>query len=79
LKRWPHLAATHRFKTVCNAEHQWSYRGQVIPTNALVTVDAVITAIEEGPEPVITADGCLQVDGIDIYKMEGFGLRLVAL
>jgi 3-hydroxymyristoyl/3-hydroxydecanoyl-(acyl carrier protein) dehydratase len=79
LKRWPHLAATHRFKTVCNAAHQWSYRGQVIPTNALVTVDAVITAIEEGPEPVITADGCLQVDGIDIYKMEGFGLRLVAL
>ncbi len=77
LQRWPHLKETHRFETVCEARHQWSYRGQVIPANKLVLVDAVITRIEEGPEPVIMADGCLQVDGIYIYKMEGFGLRLV--
>ena len=77
LERWPHLKETRRFETVCDARHQWSYRGQVIPANKLVLVDAVVTRIDDGPEPVIMADGCLQVDGIYIYKMEGFGLRLV--
>ena len=51
----------------------------MIPTNDLVRVEAVITQIQDGPEPVIIADGCLQVDGIYIYKMEGFGLQLVKM
>ena len=79
LRRWPQITETHRFESLCDVEQHWSYRGQVIPTNQRVVVDAVITRIEEGPEPVIVADGCLQVDGIYIYKMEGFGLRLVRL
>ena len=31
LQRWPELGATHIFETLCGKEHQWSYRGQVIP------------------------------------------------
>jgi PfaB family protein len=76
LQRWPELAATHVFETLCGKEHQWSYRGQVIPANTKVCVDAVITRIENGSDPVIMADGWLQVDGLPIYKMENFGLRL---
>lgn len=76
LQRWPGLAGTHYFETLCAKEHQWSYRGQVIPANTKVCVDAVITHIENGSDPVIMADGWLQVDGLPIYKMENFGLRL---
>jgi len=64
---------------LCETEHQWSYRGQVIPSNNKITVDAVITRIEDGEAPLIMADGWLHVDGICIYKMVGYGVRLVSL
>ena len=79
IKRWPEKTATHRFEILCDRSHEWQYRGQVIPSNQTVIVDAVITSIEDGDEPAIMADGWLQVDGIYIYKMAGFGLRLVRL
>jgi 3-hydroxymyristoyl/3-hydroxydecanoyl-(acyl carrier protein) dehydratase/malonyl CoA-acyl carrier protein transacylase len=79
MQRWPHLVNSHNFEMVCDASHQWSYRGQVIPTNEKVTVDAVITRIDDGDQPLIMADGWLHVDGITIYKMVGFGIRLIAL
>ncbi|WP_054031407.1 beta-ketoacyl synthase N-terminal-like domain-containing protein [Desulfatitalea tepidiphila] len=79
MRRWPELNATHRFETLCGRSHDWQYRGQVIPANKMVQVDAVITRIEEGDEPVIMADGWLHVDGICIYKMKDFGIRLARL
>ncbi len=78
LERWPHLAETHRFEPIAvGREHGWQYRGQVIPTQRRVQVDAWIDAIEDGDEPVVTASGLLSVDGRDIYSMSRFGLRLV--
>jgi len=79
LQRWGRLKNTHRFEMVTGCELQWSYRGQVVPSNRKVTVDALITRIEDGDEPLIMADGWLHVDGISIYKMVGYGIRLVAL
>jgi 3-hydroxymyristoyl/3-hydroxydecanoyl-(acyl carrier protein) dehydratase len=79
LERWPDLKNTHRFEPVSAQEHQWSYRGQVIPSNQKVIVEAQITRVEDGESPRILADGSLQVDGIYIYKMESFGLRLIPL
>ncbi|MEJ2661747.1 MAG: hypothetical protein P8Z73_13630 [Desulfobacteraceae bacterium] len=78
MQRWPHLIESRNFEMVCETEHQWSYRGQVVPTNRKVTVDAVITRIEDGDQPVIMADGWLHVDGITIYKMVGFGFRCLS-
>lgn len=78
LQRWPDLKTTHRFEMACGQEHRWSYRGQVIPSNTKVVVDAVITQVRDGENPMLMADGCLQVDGIYIYRMEGFGIRLKA-
>ncbi len=78
LDRWAHLAATHRFEPIARGvTHQWSYRGQVIPTNSRVEVQAVITRREDSPSPVLVADGFLSVDGIIIYDMRNFGIRLV--
>jgi 3-hydroxymyristoyl/3-hydroxydecanoyl-(acyl carrier protein) dehydratase len=79
LRRWPDFGASHRFEMLEGQTHRWSYRGQVIPTNQTVQVDAYITKTDEGRQPCLTADGSLQVDGIDIYKMEGFGLQLKPL
>jgi PfaB family protein len=79
LQRWPDLGASHRFEMTQGQTHRWTYRGQVIPANQTVQVDACITDINQGQEPHLTADGSLQVDGIDIYKMEGFGLQLKPL
>lgn len=56
--------------------HVWQYRGQVIPTNALVQVQAVVKSVVEGAEPLIVADGQLVCDGKVIYAMKDFSLRL---
>jgi 3-hydroxymyristoyl/3-hydroxydecanoyl-(acyl carrier protein) dehydratase len=76
VQRWPHLGASHRFIMLEDQTHSWTYRGQVIPSNGKVQVDAQISSIEQGDNPSLTGEGSLQVDGIDIYKMEGFGIQL---
>jgi PfaB family protein len=58
-------------------EHSWTYRGQVLPSNREVTLEASITSAKDEPEPFITADGFLSVDGLTIYRMNDFSVRLV--
>jgi PfaB family protein len=74
--RWEHLVDSHTFELVTGKEHNWIYRGQIIPTNKKVEVDAVITKTEDSPSPAIYADGFLKVDGLFIYQMKNFGIRL---
>ena len=54
--------------------HTWVYRGQVVPTNHLVRVEAVITAIDDATR-TIRANGFLSVDDRVIYEMTDFTLR----
>jgi len=77
INRWPHLAASHRFRLKEGRRHNWTYRGQVIPTNRTVAVEARITSAVEGRSPLLRADGLLSVDGLPIYKMADFELALV--
>jgi len=78
LDRWPEGAATHRFEPIALGQrHTWVYRGQVIPTNQRVEVQALITRRADGPQPLILASGFLSVDGIIIYEMSDFGIRMV--
>lgn len=60
-----------------NAKHEWVYRGQVIPRDSLVTVEAVITACDD-EQLLLTADGFLSVDGRVIYGMKNFTVRGVS-
>jgi 3-hydroxymyristoyl/3-hydroxydecanoyl-(acyl carrier protein) dehydratase len=77
LERFGALAATHRFEAIAlGRAHRWQYRGQVLPTSGEVVVQATITAVLEGDEPVVVADGQLAVDGRVIYTMKDFALRL---
>jgi 3-hydroxymyristoyl/3-hydroxydecanoyl-(acyl carrier protein) dehydratase len=78
-RKWQDLSDTHRFEILPQINHRWTYRGQIIPANHLVTIEAIIKQEEEKPDPMIIADGWVTVDDLPIYKMENFGLRLVPL
>jgi PfaB family protein len=77
INRWGELIDSHQFEHLSESTHNWVYRGQIIPQNKKIEVEAEVTSIQELPDPVITADGCLKVDGLIIYKMQNFGYRLV--
>lgn len=55
--------------------HSWLYRGQILPSDELVSVQACITAIND-EECSLKADGFLSVDGRIIYQMNDFALRM---
>lgn len=64
-----------RLQTIAlNEKHTWIYRGQIIPKDHLVTIDAVITGIDHDRR-ILHADGYLVVDGRVIYQMINFTLQ----
>ena len=74
-KRWG-WRPDDRFETmVLNHPHQWTYRGQVIPKDHQVTIQAVITSVDDSHR-FLEAEGYLIVDGRIIYQMEHFTLRV---
>jgi 3-hydroxymyristoyl/3-hydroxydecanoyl-(acyl carrier protein) dehydratase len=57
----------------------WKYRGQVVPTDARVTVELDITGYgTDDRGEFATATGWLWVDGRRIYQVSDLGLRVVA-
>jgi len=52
-------------------KHSWLYRGQILPNDNMVTVQATITAIDDD-NSTMKADGFLMVDGRIIYQMKDF-------
>ena len=77
LRRFANRSEGFFFAPLLGEKHRWTYRGQILPANRRITVEAVITRIEDKPDPLLTADGLLRVDGLPIYKMENFGIRLI--
>jgi 3-hydroxymyristoyl/3-hydroxydecanoyl-(acyl carrier protein) dehydratase len=72
--RWPGGGRQFEVMTL-GKPHTWLYRGQYTPVNKQVEVQAVITGVDEARKQV-TADGYLSVDGLTIYSMKDFSLRL---
>jgi 3-hydroxymyristoyl/3-hydroxydecanoyl-(acyl carrier protein) dehydratase len=62
--------------TATGEKHHWLYRGQVIPSDRLVSVQAFITSVDDDRR-LIRADGSLTVDGRIIYRMNDFALAIV--
>jgi 3-hydroxymyristoyl/3-hydroxydecanoyl-(acyl carrier protein) dehydratase len=61
-----------RFATLALGQsHHWVYRGQVIPRDRHVTVEASIREIDDAQRQ-IRADGFLTVDGRIVYQMRDF-------
>ena len=74
LERWGHAPEARWDAVAIGAPHQWVYRGQVVPANPLVTVEAAITGVDEAAGR-LTADGFLSVDGRVIYGMKDFTVQ----
>ena len=71
-RRWG-VSPTARWQIAPGVEHSWVYRGQVIPTDGAVTVEAVVTAVDDAARS-LRAAGFLAVDGRVIYQMTDFSL-----
>ncbi len=78
LDRWNRTTNQSRFEMVTKMEHQWTYRGQIVPENKMVEVEAIITEITDDPNPTLIANGFLKVDGRYIYEMENYGIKMVS-
>ncbi len=79
IDRWSHLIETHMFELITDKPHIWIYRGQIVPENKKIEIEAVVTKIQDIPVPTIQANGFLKVDGLYIYEMQDFGIRLVPI
>lgn len=56
----------------------WKYRGQVVPTNKVITVIIDIISVSEDEDTAtVVADASLWVDGIGIYEAKNIGMRLI--
>jgi acyl transferase domain-containing protein/3-hydroxymyristoyl/3-hydroxydecanoyl-(acyl carrier protein) dehydratase len=69
-RRWPNCSVA----TALGTTHTWVYRGQVLPTDSKVRVEASVTAIDDDAG-LLTANGLLEVDGRVIYQMIDFEVR----
>ncbi|MGP0066156.1 MAG: acyltransferase domain-containing protein [Isosphaeraceae bacterium] len=56
-------------------DHRWTYRGQIVPGNARVTVQAEIKDLDDRRRWLL-ADGHLEVDGRIIYQLNDFSIRI---
>ncbi|MEM7027094.1 MAG: type I polyketide synthase, partial [Pseudomonadota bacterium] len=66
----------YRFESMAlDQAHEWIYRGQILPTDEKVTIQAVINEIDD-KDMTLYADGFLSVDGRLIYQMNDFALRI---
>jgi PfaB family protein len=75
VERWRWREGNTLAAVAVERRHRWLYRGQVVPANSRVTVQAWITAVDD-TERILTADGFLAVDGKTIYQMNDFTVRL---
>jgi 3-hydroxymyristoyl/3-hydroxydecanoyl-(acyl carrier protein) dehydratase len=75
LERWGWHEGDTLAAVATGRRHNWLYRGQVIPTNSRVTVEAWITGVDEAAR-LLCGDGYLKVDGRLIYRMDDFTVRM---
>jgi 3-hydroxymyristoyl/3-hydroxydecanoyl-(acyl carrier protein) dehydratase len=74
-ERWGATPETAFESAALGVKHAWVYRGQVVPDNELVAVEAVVTAVDD-EQRLVQADGLLSVDGREIYQMTDFAIRM---
>jgi len=72
-------SADARFEPIgVGDQHVWKYRGQVVPSNALITSTMeVVEVLRDERGICVYGDGSLWVDGKRIYECQRFGVRIV--
>jgi 3-hydroxymyristoyl/3-hydroxydecanoyl-(acyl carrier protein) dehydratase len=65
-----------RFESLAlGVPHTWLYRGQYTPVNKQVELSSLVTSVDE-KERLLKAEGLLSVDGLTIYQMKDFAVRV---
>ncbi len=77
VSRWGASAGSAFESPVLGATHRWTYRGQIVPTDHRVMVQAVIKSRDDERRRLV-ADGHLEVDGKIIYQMHDFAIGVSA-
>jgi 3-hydroxymyristoyl/3-hydroxydecanoyl-(acyl carrier protein) dehydratase len=72
--RWGPMPTTNWQSIALGAAHQWTYRGQVIPSNREVTVRVEVTKMDD-VHRLLHANSVLFVDGRPIYRMTNLSLQ----
>jgi 3-oxoacyl-(acyl-carrier-protein) synthase/3-hydroxymyristoyl/3-hydroxydecanoyl-(acyl carrier protein) dehydratase len=72
---WPNLDPSSAIILAEGVQHDWLYRGQVLSTSKIVEVEAEIHARDEA-QGTVKASGFLWVDGLCIYQMKDFELKV---
>lgn len=75
VNRWGTDKTANMEAIALNEEHTWHYRGQIVPADKRVFIQAVVTEIDD-KQCLIKADGFLGVDKRVIYQMTNFTLRV---
>jgi 3-hydroxymyristoyl/3-hydroxydecanoyl-(acyl carrier protein) dehydratase len=72
-ERWPHVKS---WRISPSSQHSWTYRGQVPPHSALITLALQIQNVDESGS-ALTADGLLYRDELPIYEIKGLKVEPV--
>ncbi|WP_040706425.1 beta-ketoacyl synthase, partial [Nocardia takedensis] len=65
------------FRIPADIAFSWRYRGQFLPTDSTVELEAHIKTVRRGPDSVIvTVDGSLWKPGLRIYELLDLGIEL---
>jgi 3-hydroxymyristoyl/3-hydroxydecanoyl-(acyl carrier protein) dehydratase len=68
----PHFSLTN------GSSMTWRYRGQIVPSNSLMQIEAQITRVSRSQDQVtVETDASLWADDVRIYEVKGASLRLV--
>ena len=73
--RWGAVGECH-FDMISEKPHRWIYRGQVIPQQQTGDGPGDNHSHRRSAAATLTADGFLSVDGLVIYQMNDFTLRM---
>ncbi len=74
-KRWDCQRDSQFEALACHEQHSWNYRGQIIPDNKKILIEACVTSVDD-VNKILKAAGFLSVDGKIIYKLKDFSIKL---
>ncbi len=66
-ERWPDVES---WRISPSSEHSWTYRGQVPPKSAIITLALELKTADD-EQHQLTADGLLYRDQLPIYEIKG--------
>jgi acyl transferase domain-containing protein/3-hydroxymyristoyl/3-hydroxydecanoyl-(acyl carrier protein) dehydratase len=75
VRRWGHTGQFRSVGMPAGTDHEWEYRGQVVPADRLMTTVMNVVSADDATRTLV-AEGHVEVDGRYIYRTKKFAVRL---